>query len=46
MLSELGSFAGEGWEQDDDITLAVIHRKSVKATAAEAQDEAVVAAAL
>jgi hypothetical protein len=28
LLEDLASFTGEGWEQDDDITLAVIHRKA------------------
>jgi serine phosphatase RsbU (regulator of sigma subunit) len=28
LLADLASFTGEDWEQDDDITLAVIHRKA------------------
>jgi sigma-B regulation protein RsbU (phosphoserine phosphatase) len=28
LLDDLASFTGEDWEQDDDITLAVLHRKA------------------
>jgi serine phosphatase RsbU (regulator of sigma subunit) len=28
MLEELYSFTGEGWEQEDDITLVTLHRTS------------------
>jgi serine phosphatase RsbU (regulator of sigma subunit) len=38
LLDDLASFTGEGWEQDDDITLAVIHRKA-EASAAPRPDE-------
>ncbi|MGH2786388.1 MAG: SpoIIE family protein phosphatase [Actinomycetota bacterium] len=28
LLADLAAFTGDGWEQDDDITLAVIHRRA------------------
>jgi serine phosphatase RsbU (regulator of sigma subunit) len=40
LLGDLASFTGEDWEQDDDITLAVIHRKSqVDAPRRDIEDE-------
>jgi serine phosphatase RsbU (regulator of sigma subunit) len=39
LLDGVRSFTGENWEQDDDITLAVIHRKPAVTGASETEED-------
>ena len=40
LLGELDRFTGEGWEQEDDVTLVVLHRTVHAATPASAEEAA------